>query len=150
MWQHRISRLVPLVGVTATALAVGGCDRKIGEEHRALVGRQFAVSGPLLAFGIREHGAAPLKYVTLMPPPGIAGKSVVPLGQIKLGSHVVISEVRITERVVDDPVQYTVLLENAALPQGLPIYVDRFRGNEDPSGRWSLNPEIFKPVPQRE
>jgi len=143
--------LRPLISLVLCS-ALTGCGQQTYDDvssdpkYAEMVGQQFTVVGPLLAYGIRDHSAAPIEYVTLMPPPGIAGKSIVPLGTVNAGAVVSVRAVRVTNRLVDDPVNYLVMLERSSINVSVPIHIDRFRGNEGPDGRTSLNPTIFHPL----
>ena len=111
-----------------------------------MIRQEFRIVGPLLAYGIRQHSQAPIEYVTLMPPPGIAGSTVVPLGVVPASSVIAVRAVHKTNRVFDDPLTYLVSLQGSAIGIGLPIRIDRFRGNEGPAGDTSLNPGIYQPA----
>ncbi|MDQ2988102.1 MAG: hypothetical protein M3R60_03245 [Pseudomonadota bacterium] len=67
-----------------TVMAVGalaGCDERFADvsndpRFRQNVGARYEVIGAVDAYGIRHHSKAPVDYVTLIPPPGIAGSEV--------------------------------------------------------------------------
>jgi len=115
-------------------------------KYEGMVGARFQVTGHLLAYGIRHDSKAPIEYVTLMPPPGIAGSMIVPLGTVPPQSTLTVLAVRKTNRVFDDPLTYIVSLQGATITAAYPIHIERFRGNEGPDGLLSLNPRIYQPV----
>ncbi len=115
-------------------------------EYQAMVGKTFKVVGPLLAYGIREHSAAPIEYVTLMPPPGIEGRTIVSLGSVPRDSTISIKAAQRATFIIYDPLRYRVSATIADMPATVPIYVDRFRGNEGSDGKTSLNAQIYLPV----
>ena len=149
----RMRRTVLATLVTSVALVIlAACGSEthsdVSQEpkYRQMVGQEFRVVGPLLAYGLRQHSQASIEYVTLMPPPGIAGSTVVPLGVVHLSSLITIRTVHKTNRVFDDSLTYLVSVQGSAIRTGFPIMIDRFRGNEGLAGDTSLNPGFYEPV----
>ena len=153
---HMLLRSLRLALPVVTWIVLTGCgqqsytDVSNDPNYEGMVGQRFSVAGPLLAYGIKDHSAAPIEYITLMPPPGIGGRSIVPLGTVKTGAILTVMTVRMTNRLLDDPVNYVVLLDESDFHASVPIHVDRFRGNEGPDGRTSLNPSIFHQLPRKQ
>lgn len=117
-------------------------------SYATTIGTQYEIVGRLLAYGIRQHSQAPIEYVTLMPPPGIMGSSIVPLGEVPLGAVVTVIAVHRTNRVIDDPHTFVVSVSQSATLTAYPTRIDRFRGNEGNAGPLALNEAVFKPRPQ--
>jgi hypothetical protein len=150
---EKLSELLRRVVLLGSWIVLTACSQQSYKdvsdhpEYKVMVGQRFGVLSPLLAYGIREHSAAPIKYITLMPPPGIAGSTVVPLGTVQVGAVVTVQAVRLTSRWLDDPVNYLVTVAGSSVTMALPVHIDRFRGNEGLGSRTSLNPSIFRPLP---
>lgn len=113
--------------------------------YKNVIGAEYEVVGPLLAYGIRDHSRAPVELVTLIPPPGIEGSEVGFRVPVAIGSKVTIRRVFKTNRVFDPPMTLVVQLEGTQLPVDTMIRIDLFRGNEG-KGNVDLNASIYRPV----
>jgi hypothetical protein len=120
-------------------------DVSTDAKFEGLVGMEYEVIGPIDAYGIRQHSGAPVEYVTLMPPPGIAGSYVGFRVPLQPGSTVVVQRVYDTNRWPDPDMSYDVVLKGTALPTGAPVRIDLFRGNEG-EDRSRLNPRHYRRV----
>ena len=138
-------------------IAVGalvGCDVQFTDvskdpEFRQLVGARYEVIGALDAYGIRQHAKAPVEYITLIPPPGIAGSEVGFSIAIEPGSTITVLKVLKTNRWPDPDLTLEVRLTGTRMPVETEIRIDLFRGNEakDNTG---LNPRIYRPIAPEE
>ncbi len=117
-------------------------------EFKRLVGMEYEVIGPVDAYGIRAHSQAPVDYVTLIPPPGIAGSYVGFRVQLRAGSTVVVQRVLKTNRWLDPNMSYDVALRGTQLPTTAPVRIDLFRGNEGKADA-VLNPKFYRPLGSR-
>jgi hypothetical protein len=112
-------------------------------SFKHLVGEEYEIVGTVIAYGLREHSAAPVDYVTLIPPPGIGGSQVGFRISVQPGSRVVVQRVFKTNRWPDPDMSYDVVLKGMPLPTDAPVRIDLFRGNEgkNPS---ELNPNLYR------
>ena len=133
--------------VTLTSACSDETRREVSNQarYKNLLGEEYEVIGPIEAYGIRQHSSAPVDYVTLIPPPGIAGSYVGFRVSLQSGSTVVIQRVYDTNRWPDPDMSYDVILTGTLLPTSAPVRIDLFRGNEgkDPS---RLNPRLYRRV----
>lgn len=115
---------------------------------KALICEQYEIVGDVDAYGIRKHSKAEVDYVTLIPPPGIAGYEVgfrIPLHR---GSIVTITNVLRTNYWFDSQTAFFVALEGTSLPVKSTIRIELFRGNEGPYPL-TLNPDIYRKISPR-
>lgn len=132
------------------AMAVGalaGCDERFAEvssdpQYRQMVGTRYEVVGALVAYGIREHSKAAVRYITLIPPPGIAGSEVGFNLPIKPGSRVTVLKVLKSNRWPDPDLTLEIQLTGTQMPVDAVVRIDLFRGNEGKDGA-QLNPLIY-------
>lgn len=117
-------------------------------KFKNFVGTEYEVIGPIEAYGIRRHSGAPVEYVTLMPPPGIAGSYVGFRVPLQPGSAVVVQRVYDTNRWPDPDMSYDVILKGTTLPTNAPVRIDLFRENED-KDHSRLNPKHYREVSKR-
>lgn len=117
-------------------------------ENRKEIGIRYEVIGRVDAYGIRPHSQAQVEYVTLIPPPGIAGPEVGFRAPVVAGSQVLITKVLKTNRWPDPAMTLEIKLEGTKLPADVPTRIDLFRGNEG-SGALQLNPTIYRKMPHR-
>jgi len=115
-------------------------------KYKNVIGTEYEIVGPLLAYGIRNHSRAPVELVSLIPPPGIEGSEVGFRVPVAIGSKVIIRRVLKTNRVFDPPMTLVVQLKGTQLPVDTTmIRIDLFRGNEG-KGNVDLNASIYRPV----
>jgi hypothetical protein len=142
----RQSLILTLLFVLSALL---GCTEKIVEDvnHRAeykeFVGSRYEVIGTVVAYGIKMNLNQGVEYMTLIPPPGIAGPEVGFEVAIKVGSKIRILNVVKTNRWPDPNVTLIVQLDGTPMPSQKQIRIDLFRGNEG-GGRELLNPKIYR------
>jgi hypothetical protein len=110
------------------------------------IGLRYEVSDKLDAYGIRDHSKAPVRYITLMPPPGIGGLQVAFSNAIRPGTIITISKVCKTNRLFVSDKTLLVSVGDAQLPENTPIRIDLFRGNEG-HGKLLLNPKVYRQLP---
>lgn len=115
------------------------------QKYRNVIGAEYEIVGPLIAYGIRDHPEAPVELVTLIPPPGIEGPEVGFRVPIEIGSRVTVRRVLKTNRVFDAPMTLVVELKGTQLPADSMVRIDLFRGNEG-KGNVDLNSMIYRPV----
>jgi hypothetical protein len=115
-------------------------------ENMKEIGLRYEVIGPVDAYGIRRSSQSQVEYVTLIPPPGIAGSEVGFRIPVVGGSKVVVTKVFKTNRWPDPNMTLEVRLEGTKLPVDVPTRIDLFRGNEGSSGL-QLNPNIYRRLP---
>lgn len=150
-----ITRDIKVVAVVILMLmSVTACERLVYEDvseqptFKPIVGSAYKIIGVVEAYGVRKHSKATIERIILMPPSaGLGGLQFVFIGKLKLGTHVVVKKVLLTN---DDFFQSPYVFEveyfgNEGLPSGMPIHIDLFRGNEG-EAELSLNPKIYQKV----
>ena len=140
--------LLLLMAIVAGSLL--GCDEQFIDvskdpKFKHLTGTRFRVIGALDAYGIRPHSKAEVEYITLIPPPGIAGSQVGLRIPIEPGSTVTVLKVLKTNRWPDPDLTLQILLTGTRLPVEKVIRIDLFRGNEG-TGDTPLNPRIYRAI----
>lgn len=148
--QDMIMKKLLLPMITAAGLLLG-CSEKftdVSDDPRIkpFVGGQYEIVGLVYAYGIREHPKAPVHYITLIPPPGIAGSEVGFKTPVPVGSRVTVIKVLKSNRVPDPNMDFVVRLEGAELPTQATTRIALFRGNEG-DGFLQLNPAIYRKSP---
>jgi hypothetical protein len=141
-------RILLLMMIALGALA--GCDERFVDvsddaRFRQSVGARYEVVGAVDAYGIRHHSKAPVDYVTLIPPPGIAGSEVGFRIRLAPGSTITVRKVLKSNRWPDPDMTLEVALAGTRLPVDTQIIIDLFRGNEGP-GAVQLNPRIYRRI----
>jgi hypothetical protein len=120
-------------------------DVSRNQKYSNVVGAEYEIVGPLIAYGIRDHLDAPVELVTLIPPPGIEGSEIGFRVPIEIGSRVIVRRVLKTNRVFDAPITLVVELKGTRLPIDSVVRIDLFRGNEG-EGNIDLNSNIYRRV----
>lgn len=146
---RRILQLLMLIAVGALA----GCDERFADvsndpRFRPSVGARYEVVGAVDAYGIRHHSKAPVDYVTLIPPPGIAGSEVGFRIRIEPGSTITVLKVLKSNRWPDPDMTLEVQLTGMRMPVETVVTIDLFRGNEG-DGVVQLNPRIYRRIAPR-
>lgn len=141
-------RMLLLMLIAVCALA--GCDERFADvsnnpRFRQSVGERYEVVGAVDAYGIRHHSKAPVDYVTLIPPPGIAGSEVGFRIRIEPGSTITVRKVLKSNRWPDPDMTLEVQLTGTRLPVQTVVTIDLFRGNEG-DGVVQLNPRIYRRI----
>lgn len=117
-------------------------------RFRPSVGARYEVVGAVDAYGIRHHSKAPVDYVTLIPPPGIAGSEVGFRIRIEPGSTITVLKVLKSNRWPDPDMTLEVQLTGMRMPVETVVTIDLFRGNEG-DGVVQLNPRIYRRIAPR-
>lgn len=143
--------LLLLVVIAIGALA--GCEERFADvshdpRFRQLVGTRYQVVDAVDAYGIRHHSKAPVEYITLIPPPGIAGSEVGFRVRIEPRSTITVLEVLKSNRWPDPDLTLEIQLTGTAMPVETVIMIDLFRGNEG-DGVAQLNPRIYRKIAPR-
>lgn len=112
-------------------------------KFKNLVGTRYLVVRPVDAYGIRKHSGAAVDYITLIPPPGIAGPEVGFQTPVQTGSTLTIVKVYRSNRWPDPDMTLGVRVEGTQMPVDASIRIDLFRGNEG-SGEVGLNADIYQ------
>jgi hypothetical protein len=146
--ESAMRRILLLMMIALDALA--GCDQRFADvsndpRFRQSVGARYTVVGAVDAYGIRRHSKAPVDYVTLIPPPGIAGSEVGFRIRIEPGSTITVRKVLKSNRWPDPDMTLQVKLAGTRMPVETVITIDLFRGNEGP-GIVQLNPRIYRRI----
>jgi hypothetical protein len=145
-------RVVPVLAMMSLLLLGCSDERRLDVSEQAefkhLVGMEYEAMGPVDAYGIRAHSQAAVDYVTLIPPPGIAGSYVGFRVPLQSGSTVVVLRVLKTNRWPDRSMSFDVALKGTQLPTTAPVRIDLFRGNEGKADT-DLNPNFYRPLGSR-
>lgn len=146
---RRILQLLMLIAVGALT----GCDERFADvsndpRFRPSVGARYEVVGAVDAYGIRHHSKAPVDYVTLIPPPGIAGSEVGFRIRIEPGSTITVLKVLKSNRWPDPDMTLEVQLTGMRMPVETVVTIDLCRGNEG-DGVVQLNPRIYRRIAPR-
>lgn len=115
-------------------------------HYSKYIGLRYEVIGELNAYGIRHNSKAPVKYITMMPPPGIGGLQVAFPSAIKPGTVITTIKVYKTNRLFDSDKTLLVSVGDAQLPENIPVRIELFRGNEG-HGKLLLNPDVYRQLP---
>lgn len=141
-------RILLLMLIAVCALAGGDerfADVSNDPRFRQSVGERYEVVGAVDAYGIRHHSKAPVDYVTLIPPPGIAGSEVGFRIRIEPGSTITVRKVLKSNRWPDPDMTLEVQLTGTRMPVQTVVTIDLFRGNEG-DGVVQLNPRIYRRI----
>jgi hypothetical protein len=128
-----------------------GCDERLltdlsdEPEYKAIVGSRYEIIADLAAYGIKRELNRRAEYITLIPPPGIAGPEVEFEIPVKRGSEVTVLKIVKTNRWPDSNLTLIVRMTGTRLPIEQPIRIDLFRGNEGAAGVL-INPKIYRKV----
>lgn len=139
-----ILMLSAALALPACSLDERGNDVSDQAEFQGMIGSQYVIIGAVSAYGIRKWSGAPIDYITLIPPPGIAGSEVgftIPLVE---GSKITVLKVIKTNRWPDPDMNLIVRVEGTPLPAEVPVRIALFRGNEG-KRPMQLNPSIYRP-----
>lgn len=112
-------------------------------EFKDKIGLQYKVIGNLDAYGIREHSKSEVEYITLIPPPGIAGSEVgfeIPVAE---GAKVAIVKALKSNRMFVSNITFIVFIEGMDFPKNILVRIDLFRGNEGEK-EGDLNKKIYQ------
>ena len=131
------------------AILVSGCSSGIPEnltsEHpySGFIGARYrVVATNLYAYGVYESlNDKKLSYITLVPL-DLSGPEFAFRRTVAPGQTITILSAWRRAVLLDSGVYYLVEVENADLPQDIPVRLEMFRGNEGRDG--DLNPEIYK------
>lgn len=121
-------------------------DLSDGPEYKGLVGSRYEIIADLVAYGIRRQLNKGAEYITLIPPPGIAGLEVEFAVPIKRGSVVTVLKIVKTNRWPDSDLTLIVHLAGTPMPIEGQIRIDLFRGNEGGAGTL-MNQKIYRKRP---
>ncbi len=134
----------------AALVLVSGCfdvtytDVSSDSANRELIGATFRTVAKVEAYGIRPNSQAPMKYFTVIPPPGIAGRTIGVVVEIPIGTLMTVDRVYRTNRILDNPMTYEVSFKEFELPEKLPIRLDLYHvGNKGEKG-YFLNPMVYQ------
>ncbi|MEO7496844.1 MAG: hypothetical protein ABIT83_07330 [Massilia sp.] len=114
-------------------------------KFKSVIGAEYEIIGPLLAYGIRQHSKAPVEFVSLIPPPGIEGSEVGFEIPVAIGTRITVLRVIRTNRVFDPPLTLVVDMKGTNLPIDTKVKIQLFRGNEG-KGEIGLNTNIYRPL----
>lgn len=134
-------------------MSLAGCEQTMKDvssepKYGQHVGARYEIVGPVDAYGIRKHSDAPVRYVTLIPPPGIAGSEVGFVFPIKPGAQITITNVFETNRLpAKERFTFLVRLEGTPFPDQMPVMIDLLGDNQGPD-RLLLNPKFYRRIEQ--
>ena len=110
---------------------------------KPVIGTQYEIVGAIDAYGIRQHSGAKVDYITLIPPPGIAGPEVGFIIPIKPGSSFTVTRVLRNNSWIDSDILFFVKMEGTQMPIDVVTRIELFRGNEG-NDLLQLNPKIYR------
>jgi hypothetical protein len=150
----RAKRRLAMAVCGCTLIALLGCDsqvvyQEVSRSFPEIIGARYRVKRPVLAYGIRKHSRAPIEYIQLMPPPGIAGSQIVPLTPIPVGTLFKVVSAWKSNTVTPNTHSVLVELENYTPPENVPIRIEYFRGNNQYWWGFELNSDFYERVPKR-
>ena len=140
-----ISLMLTSIGALSACSEVALTDVSEAPDFRPIVGTQYEIVGAVDAYGIRQHSKAEVEYITLIPPPGIAGSEVGFRIPVELGSKMTIDKVMRTNIWFSSRDAFIVTLEGTSMPTTTVIRVEMNRGNEG-NARLQLNPDIYRKI----
>jgi hypothetical protein len=126
-----------------------GCRERVtadltnAPEYKALAGARYQVIAGLVAYGIKRDLQQGPEYVTLIPPPGIAGPEVAFAIPVQRHSEITVLKVLKTNRWPDPDITLLVRIAGTRLPIEHDVMIDLNRGNEVTTGV-ALNPGIYR------
>ena len=112
-------------------------------HYSKYIGLRYEVIGELNAYGIRHNSKAPVKYITMMPPPGIGGLQVAFSSAISPGTIITISKIYKTNRLFESDKTLLVSVDGSQLPENTPVRIELMRGNEG-HGKLLFNPKVYR------
>lgn len=112
-------------------------------KFRPIIGTQYEVVGAIYGYGIRKHSKATVDYITLIPPPGIAGSEVGFRVLVTPGTKITVVKIFKTNLWIDSNILLIVRLEGMQMPSNVVTRIELFRGNEG-EGFLQLNPKLYR------
>lgn len=112
-------------------------------RFRPIIGTQYEVVSAIQGYGIRKHSKARVDYITLIPPPGIAGSEVGFRLLVTPGTKITVIKVFKTNRWIDPDILLIVRLDGIQMPSNVDTRIELFRGNEG-RGFLQLNPNFYR------
>lgn len=112
-------------------------------EFKPVIGTRYEIVGAVDAYGIRQHSGAKIDYITLIPPPGIAGPEVGFRIPIKVGSSIAVTRVLRINSWIDPDILFFVRMDGTQMPVDVVTRIELFRGNEG-NDFLQLNPKIYR------
>jgi hypothetical protein len=143
---RRILQRLVLISIAALA----GCDVRFVDvsndpAFRSAVGVRSEVVGALHAYGIREHSMEGVKYITLIPPPGIAGSEVVFTITVQPGSQITVLKILKSNRWPDPELTLEIKLTSTRMALEAVTRIDLLRGYEGET-QVQLNPRVYRRI----
>jgi hypothetical protein len=135
--------------LTLVCCSLLGCEERLSAdlsnepEYKSFIGSRYEVTADLVAYAIKRTLNRKAEYMTLIPPPGIAGPEVEFTIPVNRGSEVTILRVVKTNRWPDPDLTLIVRLADTRIPPQLPVRIDLFGGNER-AGGVLMNPAIYR------
>jgi hypothetical protein len=134
----------------SVVLALAACQVGPAEEitstkpYADLIGARYSVVvDNLHAYGVYESlNERIVSYITLVPPPGADGPEYAFSKPVPKGQVITILSAWKEFIPLQSGVYYLVAIENSDLPQGIPIKLKLYRGNEGVGA--DLNPAIYR------
>lgn len=115
-------------------------------RNKRMLGARYEIIGQIDAYGIRKHSDAAVRYVTLIPRPGIVGSEVGFKVPIRSGSAITILNIVETNRLPpSERMTLIVRLDGTPLPVQVPVTIDLLGGNEG-SDEHLLNPKMYRRI----
>lgn len=117
-------------------------------DSKALIGTQYEVVGDVSAYGIREYSAAPVEYISLVPPPGFTGSQVgfkIPLDYY---SKITILKVMRANYWFECHEVFIVTMTGTSMPVDVPIRLEMIGGNKG-DNCLQLSPNIYRSLIKR-
>jgi hypothetical protein len=141
----QLQLLVVIAVSSLLGCGVHFADVSNDSRFRPMVGTRYEVVGALNAYGIREHPGAEVDYITLIPPPGIAGSEVGFNIKIAPRSRITVLKVLKSNRWPDPDLTLEIQLTGTHMPVQAVTRIDLFRGNEGEDVA-QLNPRIYRRI----
>ena len=131
-------RALGSLAVASVLLVAAGCTRYTDRDLSAtspyseMIGAEYEVRvDDLELYGISDvDRRTEVTSMTLVPPPGIGGSEVAFRCRVPRGTRLRIAAVRHRNLVFDNGLYYLLELPGSGVPEGIPIELELFRGNE--------------------
>jgi len=121
------------------------------KPYAVIVGNQYSVvADDLYAYGVYESldDKATINYIILVPHGTISGPEVAFRQSISKGQVITVLSAWRRFIPMQNGVYYLVEVVNSPLPEGIPVRLELFRGNEGAGA--DLNPAVYRKLASRE
>lgn len=138
-----IPLMLALFGMLSACSQVTLIDVSEVPEYKPIIGAQYEIVGDVFGYGIRDYSAAPVEYISLVPPPGFMGSQVGFKIPLKYGSKIKILKVMSANYWFECHEVFIVTMTGTSMPADLPIRLEMIGANKGDSCL-QLNPSLYR------